>query len=88
MAKQKQSTNLPVPVDYDRLLGTVSEMLEYARRVSVRTINRLLTATYWNVGRHIVEYEQVGSARAKYGEALLKSLARDLTAAHGRGFSE
>jgi len=43
--------------------------------------------TYWKVGRHIVEFEQKGKARAAYGKALLKELARDLTLRHGRGFS-
>src|SRR5262249_22527540 len=65
----------------------VSELLEHARRVSVRTVNRLLTATYWTIGRHLVEYEQAGKVRAQYGDALLKRLSHDLTAAHGRGFS-
>src|SRR5262249_34914045 len=52
-----------------------------------RAVNRLLTATYWEVGRRIVEFEQGGKARAEYGEGLLKRLAQDLTAQHGRGFS-
>ena len=34
--------------------------------------------TYWQVGRHIVEFEQGGAARAEYGQGLLKKLARDL----------
>jgi hypothetical protein len=47
-----------------------------------------MTATYWEIGRRIVEFEQGGEARAGYGEALLKRLAEDLTARLGRGFSE
>jgi predicted nuclease of restriction endonuclease-like (RecB) superfamily len=46
----------------------------------------LVTATYREVGRRLVEFEQGGRARAEYGEALLKRLAQDLTARHGRGF--
>ena len=46
-----------------------------------------MTATYWEVGRRIVEFEQGGEKRAGYGEALLKQLAQDLTTRFGRGFS-
>jgi predicted nuclease of restriction endonuclease-like (RecB) superfamily len=45
-----------------------------------------MTATYWEIGRRIVEHEQGGKARAEYGEALLNRLAADLTARFGRGF--
>jgi hypothetical protein len=51
-------------------------------------VNFVLTSTYWLVGRRIVEHEQSGSARAGYGQELLKRLAKDLTAKLGRGFSE
>jgi len=47
-----------------------------------------MTATYWEIGRRIVEYKQHGRKRAAYGEALLERLAADLTAKLGRGFSQ
>jgi predicted nuclease of restriction endonuclease-like (RecB) superfamily len=62
--------------------------LEHARRTAARAVNGILTATYWEVGRRVVEFEQGGQARAEYGAALLKRLAHDLTARGGRGFSE
>jgi predicted nuclease of restriction endonuclease-like (RecB) superfamily len=43
-------------------------------------------ATYWSIGRHIVELEQQGKSRADYGEELLKRFASDLTKRYGRGF--
>jgi len=46
-----------------------------------------MTATYWEVGRRIVEYEQGGRGKAKYGEQIIDNLARDLTARFGRGFA-
>jgi len=46
-----------------------------------------MTATYWEIGRRIVEHEQSGKARAAYGEALIDRLAADLTARFGKGFS-
>jgi hypothetical protein len=47
----------------------------------------VMTATYWQVGRRIVEQEQRGLDRASYGEELVARLARDLTTRFGRGFS-
>jgi predicted nuclease of restriction endonuclease-like (RecB) superfamily len=74
--------------DYGMLLTGISDLLERARRMSARSVNSILTASYWEIGRRIVEYEQGGKARAEYGERLLQALAQDLTARHGRGFSE
>ena len=73
--------------DYDRLISGISELLETARRASARAVNAVLTATYWEIGRRIVEFEQSGKPRAGYGEELLARLSKDLTAKHGRGFS-
>jgi predicted nuclease of restriction endonuclease-like (RecB) superfamily len=84
----KRKTTAPVPIrDYSNLLGGVSDLLESARRASARAVNALMTATYWEVGRRIVEFEQGGEKRAEYGEEVLKRLADDLTARFGRGFS-
>jgi predicted nuclease of restriction endonuclease-like (RecB) superfamily len=89
MAKRRKSTALvPAPgAGYDGLVSGISELLEHARRAVARSVNGILTATYWEVGRRIVEYEQGGRARAEYGEALLKRLSDDLTRQYGRGFS-
>ena len=57
------------------------------RRASARTVNAFMTATYWEIGRRIVEFEQGGAKRAEYGEELLMRLADDLTKRLGRGFS-
>lgn len=72
---------------YDLVLSDVVRLLESARRTCAREINTLITATYWGIGRRIVETEQVGKGRAKYGEALLEKLSRDLNTRFGRGFS-
>ena len=63
-------------------------MLEQARRNSARSINSIMTTTYWEIGRRIVEHEQRGQKRAQYGKALLRRLAADLTSRFGKGFSE
>jgi len=73
---------------YDDLFADVAEFIEEARRSAARSVNALMTATYWLVGRRIVEQEQGGKTRADYGEAVLKQLSADLTNRFGRGFSE
>jgi hypothetical protein len=62
-------------------------LLDAARRRSARAVDTILTATYWEVGRRIVQHEQRGRVRAEYGTALLERLSRDLKATCGRGFS-
>jgi hypothetical protein len=71
---------------YPALVRDVSGLLASARRASARAVNAVMTATYWEIGRRIVEYEQGGAKRAAYGERLIQRLSRDLSARFGRGF--
>jgi predicted nuclease of restriction endonuclease-like (RecB) superfamily len=68
------------------MLREVVDLLQEARRGAIRSVNRVMTATYWEIGRRIVEFEQQGSDRARYGAELLKLLAKDLCRQFGRGF--
>lgn len=83
----KQSNDV-APHGYDTLLVDISHVIEEARHAVARSVNAVITTTYWLVGRRIVEQEQQGVARAAYGEQLLKRLSRDLSKRFGRGFSE
>jgi predicted nuclease of restriction endonuclease-like (RecB) superfamily len=74
------------PATYPALLTGIGALLEESRRAVVRVTNCFMTATYWEIGRRIVEFEQGGKKRAEYGEQLLIRLADDLTERHGRGF--
>ena len=67
--------------------GGIAALLEEARRQSARSVNAILTATYWEIGRRIVEFVQAGETRAEYGEEVLVNLSRDLTKKFGRGFT-
>lgn len=73
---------------YDAVLADVFRLIEAGRSAATRSVNAVMTATYWAIGRRIIEHEQGGAHRAPYGVALLKRLAADLTAKLGRGFSE
>jgi len=80
-------TGLPAaPPDYSGIHGDIVALLESAHRAAARSVNALMTATYWEVGRRIVEFEQGGQQRAAYGEDLIKRLGADLTHRFGRGF--
>jgi hypothetical protein len=73
-------------IQYGEIRNDIIELLQAARAASARSVNALMTATYWEIGRRIVEFEQQGQERAEYGEALIKQLADDLTQQFGRGF--
>ena len=72
--------------DYKGIHGDIVAILEASRRAASRSVNALMTATYWEVGRRVVEFEQGGENRAAYGQALLVRLSGDLTKRFGRGF--
>ena len=78
---------LPADSHYKDLVTDLTGLLEVARRVSARAVNATMTATYWELGRSIVEFEQGGEKRAGNGEELIKRLAEHLGARFGRGFS-
>ena len=73
--------------EYGSLVGDITKLLEHSRRASARSINAIMTATYWEIGRRIVEFEQKGEKRAEYGKAIIERLSSDLSSKFGRGFS-
>jgi predicted nuclease of restriction endonuclease-like (RecB) superfamily len=83
---RKKTTAARSILGYDAVLADIVDLLAVARRTSARAVNAIMTATYWTVGRRIVEHEQHGEERATYGEELIERLSRDLSAQLGRGF--
>ncbi len=71
---------------YDSILEDILNVIDTARRSATRSVNSIMTAAYWIIGRRIVESEQAGNIRADYGLALIVRLSGDLTAKFGRGF--
>ena len=65
----------------------VSALLNEARNSVVQTVNKTMVITYFEIGRMIVEEEQNGKERAKYGKHILKELSKRLHAEFGKGFS-
>lgn len=85
MTKLANSTD-PADIDYSGVHAGIVALLELARGAASRSVNALMTATYWEIGRRIVDFEQGGERRAAYGEALVKRLGEDLGRQFGRGF--
>jgi hypothetical protein len=94
--KERKTGNVAVPGDaltvvhtreYGSLVGDITKLLEHSRRASARSVNAIMTATYWEIGRRIVEFEQKGEKRAEYGKAIIERLSSDLSSKFGRGFS-
>ena len=84
--KNRTATGLASPAGYEAVRVGIVDLLQAARTQAARSVNALMTATYWEIGRRIVEAEQKGKRRAGYGEQLLKRLSLDLTNEFGRGF--
>jgi predicted nuclease of restriction endonuclease-like (RecB) superfamily len=70
-----------------RFIADIKQLLHSARNRVYQTINSAMTTTYWEIGRRIVEEEQNGKVRAKYGKAIIKNLSNELTKEFGKGFS-
>jgi predicted nuclease of restriction endonuclease-like (RecB) superfamily len=80
--------NLTKTQNYSNLITDLASLIEQGRKAAVRYVNTALVATYWLMGRRIVEYEQKGKKRAEYGEALLNRLSGDLIKRFGNGWGE
>ncbi|PID47171.1 MAG: hypothetical protein CR967_05310 [Proteobacteria bacterium] len=65
----------------------IKSLLQNAKNKVYQSINATMTQTYWEIGKRIVEEEQGGEKRAKYGKELLKNLSHELTKEFGKGFS-
>ena len=71
----------------DKLCQDSIELVEYARRIAASQINLVQLMTFYSIGKWIVEVQQQGEKRAKYGKQVIKKLSESLTARFGRGFS-
>lgn len=80
-------TLAPQSDEYQQIHDGIIRLVDTARTETVRSINAIMTATYWEIGRRIVEFEQGGEARAAYGTQLIERLSVDLSQRYKRGFS-
>lgn len=76
----------PGKTKYNDLLDSIGQAIETARQNAVKAVNTELVKANWEIGRHIVEFEQHGHERAEYGSDLLARLSKDLKLRYGKGF--
>lgn len=69
------------------LADKIVEVIEEGKHTLAISISETIKKTYWEIGHNIVEFEQGGNARAKYGTALLSNLSKILRAKVGKGYS-
>lgn len=68
------------------LLDALRELIQSGRQRALRAVDMVQVQTCWEIGRHIIEYEQAGENRAGYGRQLLVTLAQTLSQEFGKGF--
>ncbi len=76
MAKKKRK--LKAVKSQKKIFSDITKLIQQARGYSVRSINSIMTATYWEIGRKIIEVEQGGKNKAKYGTELISELSLHL----------
>jgi predicted nuclease of restriction endonuclease-like (RecB) superfamily len=83
-----KTPRVSTPIDAESTLyASIRALVESARSTIARGVDLVQVHTNFEIGRHIVEFEQQGAERAEYGQQLLKQLAERLTAEFGSGFS-
>lgn len=81
---EKEKTTSLYKADF---IQEIKQIITQARQKAYAAINSAIVEAYWQMGKRVVEQEQLGKDRADYGSQLLKSLSKELTAEFGKGFS-
>ena len=84
----EERLNQTIEDPYVITLSAVVDLMAAARHAASRSVNAIMTATYWEIGRQIVQLEQKGDSRAEYGKQIIARLAKDLGDRFGRGFQK
>jgi len=71
----------------DRVLGDVRALIEAAREQTARAVNSALVGLYWHIGKRVSQ-DILREKRADYGDAIVATLSRQLTAEFGPGYTE
>lgn len=80
------SQNAEVSTMATGLVSDIRNFINEAKAGLAATVNSALTMLYWRIGRRI-HTEVLNGERAGYGEQIVATLAQQLEAEHGRGFS-
>jgi hypothetical protein len=75
-------------MNYTHLLKAINGATAELQGRAAAAVNQALVLRNWLVGAYLVEFEQNGKDRAKYGERLLERVAEDLAAKRIKGLDE
>ena len=70
------------------LVNDLRSIVSKARSKAFAAVNYSLVERNWRIGQRIVEEEQNGASRAKYGKHVIEVASAALTEEFGKGFSE
>ena len=74
-------------IDNNNFYEQIKDILQKARDKAYKQVNFIMVEAYWNIGKQIIEHEQYGEDRAKYGKYIIKELSLRLTKDFGKGYS-
>ena len=66
----------------------IKEIVKRGQKAAYGVVSAVMTETYWNIGKRIVEQEQKGKERAEYGKHLIDLLSEELTKEFGKNYSK
>lgn len=72
---------------FEKMISDIEVLVNASKNELATSINKVMTVTYWNIGKYIVEFEQDGNAKAAYGKNLLSTVSKELTLRLGKGYS-
>lgn len=71
----------------EKLISDIENIVSDAKEKIAGSVNRVMTETYWAIGKYIVEFEQDGQVKSVYGSGLLTALSKELMLRLGKGYS-
>ena len=72
---------------FEKMISDIELLVNASKNELATSINKVMTVTYWSIGKYIVEFEQNGNAKAEYGKNLLSTISKELTLRLGKGYS-
>lgn len=71
----------------ENIVEDIVNLVNTSKENLVSSVNKVMTETYWQIGKYIVEFEQSGNVKAVYGSKMLTTLSHELTLRMGKGYS-
>lgn len=71
----------------ENVVENIVKLVNTSKENLVSSVNKVMTETYWQIGKYIVEFEQSGNVKAVYGSKMLTTLSHELTLRMGKGYS-